>query len=81
MSQKLKLQYYEMKKNALPSTLESKRNKIIKNSKGLITGVVRGKSIFCQLKKVFGLKKNKASNSFSLAFQSKINPFNNLHLL
>ena len=60
MSQKLKLQYYEMKKNALPSTLESKRNKIIKNSKGLITGVVRGKSVFCQLKKVFGLKKRRS---------------------
>ena len=60
MPQKLKLQYYEMEKNMSPSTLESKRNKIIKNSKGLIIGVVKGKSVFCQLKKVFGLKKKKS---------------------
>ena len=45
MPQKLKPQYYGMKKNVSSLTLESKRKKKIKSSKGLITGAVRGKSV------------------------------------
>ena len=55
--------------------------KIIKSSKGLITGAVRGKSILLMLSTQEDIWIKKIHKSFSLAFQSKINPFNNLHLL
>ena len=58
-------------KNVLPLTLKSKRKKIIKSSKGLITEAVSGKSVFLMLsiwEDVWIKKKN--PTSFSLAFQS-----------
>ena len=58
-----------------------KEKKIIKSSKGLITGAVRGKSILLMLSTQEDIWIKKICKSFSLAFQSKINPFNNLHLL
>ena len=50
MPQKLKPQYYKMKKNLSPLTLKSKRKIIIKSSKGLIIEAIRGNQSFVDAK-------------------------------